>query len=151
MCRPPSLVCGAMRNRNPRRAYNKHGVEQPPMWLGSMRSLGCRKVLVECVACRRMASVNVDRLPDEVPVHDVARLNRGCLSWSMLPPGLKTRHQGGWTERPLDSWTASKLCRVTPRWSGLLGAPTLLCRRFYDRIGLSWPSAPHLSEARGLC
>jgi hypothetical protein len=67
-----------MRNRNPRRAYNREGVEQPPMWLGNMRSLGCRKVLVECVACRRMASVNVDTLPDEVPVPDVA------ISWRRL-------------------------------------------------------------------
>jgi hypothetical protein len=60
-----------MRNRNPRRAYNKQGMEQPPMWLGNMRSLGCRKVIVECVA-RATGLVNVDALPDDVPVPDVA-------------------------------------------------------------------------------
>jgi hypothetical protein len=70
------------------------------MWLGSMRSPGCGKVLVECVACRRTGSVNADPLPDEVPVLDVAIVWRRlvCSVYGARGERLMTRPDLG--DRP---------------------------------------------------
>ena len=65
MTRPP---------RNPRRAYDHDGREIPPMTLGNMREHGVRSVAAHCQepSCGHSASVNVDGLPDDFPVPDVA-------------------------------------------------------------------------------
>jgi len=61
-------------NRNPRRAYDGQGNEIPPMTLGNMREHGIRTVDAYCEAtgCGHMAVLNVDALPDELPVPDVS-------------------------------------------------------------------------------
>ena len=58
--------------RNQRRAYDNVGAEFPPMTLENLRQHGPQNVMVECHACKREASLNVDALPGEVPVPDVA-------------------------------------------------------------------------------
>jgi hypothetical protein len=58
--------------RNPRRAYDSEGREIEPMPLANMREQGVRSVDATCEDCRREATVNVDSLPDETPVPDVA-------------------------------------------------------------------------------
>ena len=58
--------------RNPRRAYTKDGRELAPMPLGNMRAHGVRSVDTACETCGHEASVNVDSLPDEMPVPDFA-------------------------------------------------------------------------------
>src|ERR687897_116541 len=65
MTRPP---------RNPRRAYYADGNEIRPMTLGNMREHGVRSVLAICqdASCGYSASINVDDLPDDLPVPDVA-------------------------------------------------------------------------------
>ena len=65
MTRPP---------RNPRRAYDADGNEIRPMSLGNMREHGLRSVLAICQesSCGHSASINVDDLPDDLPVPDVA-------------------------------------------------------------------------------
>jgi len=65
MTRPP---------RNPRHAYDADGREIPPMDLGNMREHGVRSVSANCqeVNCGHSGSVNVDGLPDDFPVPDVA-------------------------------------------------------------------------------
>lgn len=59
--------------RNPRRAYDADGNEIPPMTLAHMRDHGVRSVDARCRAdgCGHEAVVNVDDLPDELPVPDV--------------------------------------------------------------------------------
>ena len=61
-------------SRNPRRAYDEHGREIQPMTLGNMREHGVRTVDATCQTqrCGHEAIVNVDALPDELPVPDVA-------------------------------------------------------------------------------
>ena len=59
--------------RNPRRAYDSKGREIAPMSLANMREvLHARMVAAECRDCLHDATVNVDSLPGEVPVPDVA-------------------------------------------------------------------------------
>jgi hypothetical protein len=62
------------RPRNPRRAYDADGNVIPPLTLGSMRAQGVQSVLAFCatIGCRHEACVNVDALPDDLPVPDVA-------------------------------------------------------------------------------
>ena len=61
-------------SRNPRRAYDANGLEIPPMTLANMREHGVRSVAAECqeIGCGHEGSINVDHLPDDVPVPDVA-------------------------------------------------------------------------------
>jgi hypothetical protein len=58
--------------RNPRRAYDSEGREIEPMPLANMREHGVRSIDAECRDCKREALVNVDSLPDALPVPDVA-------------------------------------------------------------------------------
>jgi hypothetical protein len=69
-------------NRNPRRAYDSEGREIEPMSLANMREHGVRSVEGPCEDCKREALVNVEGLPDSLPVPDVALRLRcsGCGS-----------------------------------------------------------------------
>ena len=60
--------------RNPRRAYDGQGNEIQPMDLASMRTHGPRAVNATCLnpGCGHEALINVDSLPDDLPVPDVA-------------------------------------------------------------------------------
>lgn len=60
--------------RNPRRAYDEHGQEIPPMTLANMRQQGVRSVLATCNApgCGHEAVLNADAWPDVTPVPDIA-------------------------------------------------------------------------------
>ena len=58
--------------RNPRRAYDEHGNEIPPLTLADMRSHGVRSILAWCNGCGHHTSFNADHLPDDLPVPDVA-------------------------------------------------------------------------------
>jgi len=58
--------------RNSRRAYDSEGREIEPMPLANMREHGVRSVEAECRDCKREAVVNVDSLPEALPVPDVA-------------------------------------------------------------------------------
>ena len=58
--------------RNPRRAYDREGREIEPMTLGNMREHRVRSVDATCEACGHEAVINVDALPDELYVPDVA-------------------------------------------------------------------------------
>ena len=62
------------RPRNPRRAYDANGREIPPMPLANMREHGIRSVATSCleIGCGHAGSVNVDHLPEDLPVPDVA-------------------------------------------------------------------------------
>ncbi len=59
--------------RNPRRAYDGEGTEIPPMTLGNMRAHGIRSIDAYCqaIGCGHASTLNVDGLPDELPVPDV--------------------------------------------------------------------------------
>ncbi len=59
---------------NPRRAYDRNGREIPPMTLATMREHGVRSVAAEGqkIGCGHAGSVNVDHLPGDFPVPDVA-------------------------------------------------------------------------------
>jgi len=67
--------------RNPRRAYDADGREIPPMDLANMRENGIRSVAADCqeLGCHHHGVINVDRLPDDLPVPDVA-LRLRCLA-----------------------------------------------------------------------
>jgi hypothetical protein len=60
--------------RNPRRAYDADGNEIEPMSLADMRSLDVRSVWAFCatIGYGHEASMNVDALPYDLPVPDVA-------------------------------------------------------------------------------
>jgi hypothetical protein len=60
--------------RNPRRAYDADGNEIEPETLAGMRSHGVRHVWATCttMGCGHEARVNVDALPDDLPVPDIA-------------------------------------------------------------------------------
>ena len=62
------------KKRNPRRAYDADGNEIEPMSLGGMRAHGVRSVWASCttIGCGHEACMNVDALPDDLPVPDVA-------------------------------------------------------------------------------
>jgi hypothetical protein len=62
------------RLRNPRRAYDADSNEIPPLTLGSMRAQGVRSVWASCrsTGCGHEAALNVDALPDDLPVPEVA-------------------------------------------------------------------------------
>jgi hypothetical protein len=59
--------------RNSRRAYDGQGREIPPMTLGNMREHGVRSIDAFChaIGCGHASTVNVNGLPDELPVPDV--------------------------------------------------------------------------------
>ncbi len=58
--------------RNPRRAYNEHGHEIPPLMLTGMRAHSVRSIdaFCEAIGCGHSATLNVDGLPDVLPVSD---------------------------------------------------------------------------------
>src|SRR5688500_3126736 len=58
--------------RNPRRAYDAEGREIAPMSLANMREHGVRSVEATCEDCKHDAVVNVDSLPGDLYVPDVA-------------------------------------------------------------------------------
>jgi hypothetical protein len=62
------------RPRNPRRAYDAAGNEIAPMTLGTMWEHGVRSIQVYCAAigCGHSSTLNVDGLPDDLPVPDVS-------------------------------------------------------------------------------
>ena len=62
---PSSQPAPCLRRRRPR---------DPADGLGNMREHGVRSVAAECheIRCGHLGSVNVDDLPDDVPVPDVA-------------------------------------------------------------------------------
>jgi hypothetical protein len=59
--------------RNPRRAYDGQGREIPPMTLGNMREHGIRSIDAFCqaIGCGHASTVNVNGMPDDLPVPDV--------------------------------------------------------------------------------
>src|SRR5215207_1383502 len=75
--------------RNPRRAYDSEGREFEPLSLANMREHGVRSVVAECRDCKREALVNVDSLPDGLPVPEsrlrsvpvVPDVTSTCLGW----------------------------------------------------------------------
>jgi hypothetical protein len=60
--------------RNPRRAYDENGNEIPPMTLAAMRDHGVRSIKAYCeaIGCDHEATINVDNLPDDLPVPNVS-------------------------------------------------------------------------------
>jgi hypothetical protein len=62
--------------RNPRRAYDSAGREMEPMPLANMREHGVRSIDATCESCNHEATINVDSLPDEMPIPDVALSSR---------------------------------------------------------------------------
>ncbi len=85
--------------RNPRRAYDHDGREIPPMTLGNMREHGVRSVAAHCqeVGCGHSGSVNVDHLPGDFPVPDVALRLRssacGSRNVKTQPAGYGRAHR----------------------------------------------------------
>ena len=67
--------------RNQRRAYDKDDNEIRPMSLGNMREHGVRSVEATCqeIGCGHAGSVDIDHLPDDVPVPAIA-LSLRCSS-----------------------------------------------------------------------
>ena len=61
--------------RNPRRAYDADGREIEPMPLSNMCEHGVRSVEATCEDCKQDAVVNVNSLPDDLYVPDVAHQN----------------------------------------------------------------------------
>jgi hypothetical protein len=59
-------------SRNPRRAYDRDGREIEPMPLSNMREHGVWSVEATCEGCKHEAVINVDSLPDDLYVPDVA-------------------------------------------------------------------------------
>ncbi len=61
-------------NRNPKRAYDGQGNEIPPMTLATMRDHGVRSVDAYCqaIGCGHESTLNVDPLPDNLPVPDIS-------------------------------------------------------------------------------
>jgi hypothetical protein len=60
--------------RNPRRSYDEHGNEIPPMTLADMRDHGVRSIAAYCeaIGCDHESTLKVDSLPDDLPVPDVS-------------------------------------------------------------------------------
>ena len=60
-------------SHNPRRAHDGEGTEVPPMTLGNTRAHGIRSIDAFCqaIGCGHESTLNVDRLPDDLPVPDV--------------------------------------------------------------------------------
>ena len=85
------------RGRNPRRAYDEQGNEISPMTLATMRSHGVRSVLAWCNACGHHADLNVDHLPDDLPVPDAA-LRMRCSRCDSKE--IQTRPEWRELERP---------------------------------------------------
>ena len=89
-------------SRNPRRAYDADGKEMEPMSLANMREHGVRSVDATCEDCKREATVNVDKLPDDMPAPDVALRLRCSMCGSkqvVTRPNWRehVRHSGeGW-------------------------------------------------------
>jgi hypothetical protein len=90
---------------NPRRAYDADGNEIEPMMLADMRSHDVRHVWAFCstIGCGREACVNVDALPDDLPVPDVALRLRcstgGRRSVVTRPDWSETRSQPTMAQR----------------------------------------------------
>ncbi len=86
MIRPP---------RNPRRAYDHHGREIPPMTLGNMREHGVRSVQAHCqeASCGHSTSLNVDGLSDDFPVTDIA-----LRLWCSRCGSRNVKSQPDWSE-----------------------------------------------------
>jgi hypothetical protein len=83
-------------SRNPRRAYDEHGAEIAPMTLGTMREHGVRSIDAYCeaIGCGHSSTLNVDHLPDDLPVPDVS-LRLRCSKC-----GSRSIHtRPNWTER----------------------------------------------------
>jgi hypothetical protein len=59
---------------NLRRAYEESDNEIPPMTLAAMRDHGVRSIKAYCeaIGCDHEATINVDSLPDGLPVPDVS-------------------------------------------------------------------------------
>jgi hypothetical protein len=68
------------------------------MTLGKMREAGIRSVYVECMACDREATVNVDRLPDYVPVPDVALVMKKLCCAACGTRGERLHVRPEWAE-----------------------------------------------------
>ena len=81
--------------RNPRRTYDADGREIRPMDLGNMREHGVRSVAAICqeVNCGHSGAVNVDGLPDDVPVPDVA-----LRLWCSACSSRNVKTQPDWRE-----------------------------------------------------
>jgi hypothetical protein len=82
----------------PGRAYDHDGNEIRPMSLGNMREHGVRSVAAHCQesSCGHSGTVNVDGLPDDFPVPDVAlrlrcsRCGSTGLARRTMGTGLRT-------------------------------------------------------------
>jgi hypothetical protein len=58
--------------RNSLRAFDTDKCELPPLTLATMRSHGIRSIEAWCSACGHHMAYNVDHLPDDLTVPDVA-------------------------------------------------------------------------------
>ena len=87
--------------RNTRRAYDREGREIEPMTLGNMREHRVRAVEATCETCKHEAVINVDALPDELYVPDVALKLRcsSCGSRKIVvrPDWSRRDHFGLWS------------------------------------------------------
>jgi hypothetical protein len=90
-------------SRSPRRAYDATGAEIAPMTPGNMREHGVRAIDAFCkaIGCGHAATLNVDDLPNELPVPDVS-LRLRCSKY-----GSRSIHtRPNWTEMQADGMGA---------------------------------------------
>jgi len=83
---------------NPCRAYDADGREIPPMTLANMRANGVRSVAASCqeLGCHRHGVINVDHLPDDLPVPDIALRLRGSACGSKNVKTIPNWSEGSW-------------------------------------------------------
>jgi hypothetical protein len=81
-------------SRNPRRSYDANGREIEPMSLFNMREHGVRSVEATCENCKHEAIINVDSLPDDIYVPDVALRLRCSACGSKKITKSQAQHEG---------------------------------------------------------
>src|SRR5215216_6242344 len=84
--------------RNLRRAYDADGREIPPMTLANMREHGVQSVTAHCqeIGCGHEGSLNIDYLPGDFPVPDVALRMRCSACGSRNVKTIPAWKEGGW-------------------------------------------------------
>jgi hypothetical protein len=85
--------------RNTRRSYERDGTEIPPMTVGSMRESGIRSIYIECMACGREDTMTADRLPDHMPVPDIAMEKKNLCCPACGACGEKLYVRPNWSEK----------------------------------------------------
>ena len=97
------MDCITRSARNPHRAYDADGREIPPMTLATMRENGVRSVAADCheLGCRHHGVINVDHLPDDLPVRNVAKMLQLHSLFRSRRPLTKRAAQNCRNEAPL--------------------------------------------------